>query len=98
MSALQRVSPSLNDLMSARAVRTAAVCVLLVLLAVQGVRLVWLLVTPLGPLGTAQGSATTAAPLPALQRDVFFARPPTAATSAWCCMACVWAVRTQRRT
>lgn len=71
MSALQRVSPSLNDPMSARAVRTAAVCVLLVLLAVQGVRLVWLLVTPLGPLGTAQG-ATTAAPLPALQRDVFF--------------------------
>ncbi|WP_192883992.1 type II secretion system protein N [Xanthomonas campestris] len=71
MSALQRVSPSLNDLMSARAVRTAAACVLLVLLAVQGVRLVWLLVTPLGPLGTAQG-ATTAAPLPALQRDVFF--------------------------
>ncbi|WP_407459928.1 type II secretion system protein N [Xanthomonas campestris pv. raphani] len=74
MSALQRVSPSLNDLMSARAVRTAAVCVLLVLLAVQGVRLVWLLVTPLGPLGTAQG-ATTAAPLPALQRDVFFRAP-----------------------
>ncbi len=97
MSALQRVSPSLNDLMSARAVRTAAVCVLLVLLAVQGVRLAWLLVTPLGPLGTAQG-ATAAAPLPALQRDVFFARPPTAATSAWCCMACALAVRTQRRT
>ncbi|WP_407467884.1 type II secretion system protein N [Xanthomonas campestris pv. raphani] len=74
MSALQRVSPSLNDLMSARAVRTAAVCVLLVLLAVQCVRLVWLLVTPLGPLGTAQG-ATTATPLPALQRDVFFRAP-----------------------
>ncbi|SOU03184.1 type II secretion system protein N [Xanthomonas arboricola] len=71
MSALQRALPSLKPLMSARG-RSALACVLLALLALQCARVVWVLITPIGPLGTAQVATSAQAELPALRRDVFY--------------------------
>ncbi|MFO3704896.1 type II secretion system protein N [Xanthomonas codiaei] len=71
MSALQRVLPSLNTVMSLRGARTAVLCVLAMLLAVQALRLVWLVVTPIGPLGTQAPVSEPASDLSALRRDVF---------------------------
>ncbi|WP_179453643.1 type II secretion system protein N [Xanthomonas arboricola] len=72
MSALQRVLPPLNGVMSLRGVRTAVVCALAVLLAVQAPRLVWLVVTPIGPLGTRAPAIEATLDLSALGRDVFY--------------------------
>ncbi|MEA5124041.1 PDZ domain-containing protein [Xanthomonas floridensis] len=72
MSALQRVLPSLNTVMSLRGARTAVVCVLAVVLAVQALRLVWLVVTPIGPLGTHSPAIEATSDLSALGRDVFY--------------------------
>lgn len=71
MSALQRALPSLKPLMSARG-RSALACVLLALLALQCARVVWVMITPIGPLGTAQVATPAQAELPALRRDVFY--------------------------
>uniref|UniRef100_UPI001CBD2352 type II secretion system protein N n=1 Tax=Xanthomonas arboricola TaxID=56448 RepID=UPI001CBD2352 len=71
MSALQRVLPSLKPLMSARG-RSALACVLLALLALQCARVVWVVIAPIGPLGTAQVTTPAQAELPALRRDVFY--------------------------
>lgn len=71
MSALQRAFPSLKPLMSARG-RSALACVLLALLALQCARVVWVVITPIGPLGTAQVATPAQAELPALRRDVFY--------------------------
>lgn len=71
MSALQRVLPSLKPLMTARG-RSALACVLLALLALQCARVVWVMITPIGPLGTAQVATSAQAELPALRRDVFY--------------------------
>ncbi|SOU08629.1 type II secretion system protein N [Xanthomonas arboricola] len=71
MSALQRALPSLKPLMSARG-RSALACVLLALLALQCARVVWLVIAPIGPLGTAQVATPAQAELPALRRDVFY--------------------------
>ncbi|KHL52424.1 type II secretion system protein N [Xanthomonas cannabis] len=72
MSALQRVLPPLNVVMSLRGVRTAVVCALAVLLAVQALRLAWLVVTPIGPLGTRLPAIEATLDLSALGRDVFY--------------------------
>ncbi|MBB5864740.1 type II secretion system protein N [Xanthomonas sp. 3058] len=74
MSALQRLSPTFNTILSARGVRAAVVWVMVALLAVQCLRLLWLLITPIGPVGTAQLAADADADLSALRRDVFFRR------------------------
>lgn len=71
MSALQRALPSLKPLMSARG-RSALACVLLALLALQCARVVWVMITPIGPLGTAQVATPAQAEVPALRRDVFY--------------------------
>ncbi|WP_039811132.1 type II secretion system protein N [Xanthomonas arboricola] len=71
MSALQRALPSLKPLMSARG-RSALACVLLALLALQCARVVWVVIAPIGPLGTAQVTTPAQAELPALRRDVFY--------------------------
>lgn len=71
MSALQRALPSLKPLMAARG-RSALACVLLALLALQCARVVWVMITPIGPLGTAQVATPAQAELPALRRDVFY--------------------------
>lgn len=71
MSALQRALPSLKLLMTARG-RSALACVLLALLALQCARVVWVMITPIGPLGTAQVATPAQAELPALRRDVFY--------------------------
>ncbi|PPU77781.1 type II secretion system protein C [Xanthomonas cucurbitae] len=57
--------------MSLRGARTALACVLAVLLAVQALRLLWLLVTPIGPLGMRTQAIETTSDLSALRRDVF---------------------------
>ncbi|MBB3920649.1 general secretion pathway protein C [Xanthomonas arboricola] len=57
--------------MSARG-RSALACVLLALLALQCARVVWVMITPIGPLGTAQVATPAQAELPALRRDVFY--------------------------
>lgn len=72
MSALQRVPPSLNTVLSLRSARTAVVCVLAMLLAVQALRLVRLVVTPIGPLGMRSSAIETTSDLSVLGRDVFF--------------------------
>ncbi|MCL1500521.1 type II secretion system protein N [Xanthomonas nasturtii] len=80
MSALQRAWPSLNSLLLAPGVRTAVACCTIALLALQGVRLLWLVLTPIGPLGTAQTGSPGTADVSALRRDVFY-RNVSAATS-----------------
>ena len=62
MSALQRVLPSLKPLMTARG-RSALACVLLALLALQCARVVWVMIAPIGPLGTAQVATSAQAEL-----------------------------------
>lgn len=79
MSALQRALPSLKPLMSARG-RTALGCVLLALLALQCARVVWVVITPIGPWGTAQVATPAHAELPALRRDVFYRSVPEASS------------------
>ncbi|NHF66357.1 type II secretion system protein N [Xanthomonas hortorum] len=76
MSALQRVLPSLKPVMTLRGVRTAVACVLLAVLALQCARLLWVLITPIGPLGTGQVATVANADLPALRRDVFYRSGP----------------------
>ncbi|WP_259155228.1 type II secretion system protein N [Xanthomonas sp. 3793] len=72
MSALHRALPSLTTVMSSHAARTALGCALVGLLALQGLRLLWLLITPVGPVGHAQPVAGTASEWSALRRDVFY--------------------------
>lgn len=76
MSALQRALPSLKPVMTLRGVRTAVACVLLAVLALQCARLLWLLITPIGPLGTGQVATVANADVPALRRDVFYRSVP----------------------
>ncbi|MCE4371937.1 type II secretion system protein N [Xanthomonas hortorum] len=76
MSALQRVLPSLKPVMTLRGVRTAVACVLLAVLALQCARLLWVLITPIGPLGTGQVATVANADVPALRRDVFYRSVP----------------------
>ncbi|MBV6687769.1 PDZ domain-containing protein [Xanthomonas euvesicatoria pv. physalidis] len=71
MSALQRAWPSLNSLLLAPGVRTVVACCVVALLVLQGVRLLWLVLTPIGPLGTAQRGRVTTLDVSALRRDVF---------------------------
>ncbi|NJC49341.1 UNVERIFIED_ORG: general secretion pathway protein C [Xanthomonas campestris] len=61
----------MKPLMAARG-RSALACVLLALLALQCARVVWVMITPIGPLGTAQVATPAQAELPALRRDVFY--------------------------
>ncbi|WP_017173820.1 type II secretion system protein N, partial [Xanthomonas phaseoli] len=72
MSALQRAWPSLNSLLLAPGARTAVACGVVALLVLQGVRLLWLVLTPIGPLGTAQRASVTRPDVSALRRDVFY--------------------------
>ncbi|WP_425599947.1 type II secretion system protein N [Xanthomonas melonis] len=72
MTALLHVSPSLPAFMSLRVARTVGLGVLAVLLVVQALRLVWLVVTPIGPLGTRQPVIDANAEVSALRRDVFY--------------------------
>ncbi|ATS20091.1 type II secretion system protein C [Xanthomonas phaseoli pv. phaseoli] len=72
MSALQRAWPSLNSLLLAPGARTAVACGVVALLVLQGVRLLWLVLTPIGPLGTAQRTSVTRPDVSALRRDVFY--------------------------
>ncbi|MCD0280973.1 PDZ domain-containing protein [Xanthomonas melonis] len=58
--------------MSLRVARTVGLGVLAVLLVVQALRLVWLVVTPIGPLGTRQPVIDANAEVSALRRDVFY--------------------------
>ncbi|APP81873.1 type II secretion system protein N [Xanthomonas hortorum] len=76
MSALQRALPSLKPVMTLRGVRTAVACVLLAVLALQCARLLWVLITPIGPLGTGQVATVADADVPALRRDVFYRSVP----------------------
>ncbi|KQQ84558.1 type II secretion system protein C [Xanthomonas sp. Leaf131] len=76
MSALQRVLPSLKPLMTLRGARTAVACVLLAVLALQCARLLWMLITPIGPLGNAEVATATSVDVPALRRDVFYRSAP----------------------
>ncbi|WAH65210.1 type II secretion system protein N [Xanthomonas hortorum] len=76
MSALQRVLPSLKPVMTLRGMRTALACVLLAVLALQCARLLWVLITPIGPLGTGQVTTVANADVPALRRDVFYRSVP----------------------
>lgn len=69
---MHRALPSLTTVMSSHAARTALGCALVGLLALQGLRLLWLLITPVGPLGHAQPAAGTASDWSALRRDVFY--------------------------
>ncbi|MBB5880566.1 general secretion pathway protein C [Xanthomonas arboricola] len=65
--------------MSARG-RSALACVLLALLALQCARVLWVVITPIGPLGTAQVATPAQAELPALRRDVFHRSVPEASS------------------
>ncbi|MCC8556384.1 type II secretion system protein N [Xanthomonas hortorum] len=76
MSALQRALPSLKPVMTLRGVRTAVACVLLAVLALQCARLLWVVITPIGPLGTGQVATVADADVPALRRDVFYRSVP----------------------
>ncbi|ATS50455.1 PDZ domain-containing protein [Xanthomonas citri pv. fuscans CFBP 6996] len=72
MSALQRAWPSLTSLLLTPGVRTAVAGGVVALLVLQGVRLLWLVLTPIGPLGTAQTGAVATLDVSALRRDVFY--------------------------
>jgi general secretion pathway protein C len=78
MSALQRAWPSLNSLLLAPGVRTAVACCVIALLVLQGVRLVWLMLTPIGPLGTGYSGSVSPVDVSALRRDVFYRTAPDA--------------------
>ncbi|MGW8338922.1 type II secretion system protein C [Xanthomonas axonopodis pv. khayae] len=69
---MQRAWPSLNSLLLAPGVRTAVAGGVAALLVLQGVRLLWLVLTPIGPLGTAQAGAVATLDVSALRRDVFY--------------------------